>query len=72
MLPTIKKTKNMSQLCYLIILLLFTVGLTKSAAQINISAENNFENVAYKKIGKGECSISNGTLVSRDAYASVE
>ena len=63
------KTANKTQFCYLIILFLL-IGFTKSTAQIRISAENNFENIAYTKIGKGECSISNGTLVSRDAYAS--
>ena len=66
----IMKTTNKLQFNYLIILFLLTVGLTKSAAQIKISPGNNFENLAYKKIGKGECSISDGILVSRDAYAS--
>ncbi len=61
---------NKSQFNYLFVLLLFSFGLTKANAQIKISSKDNFENIGFTKIGKGECSLSNGTLVSRDAYAS--
>lgn len=62
--------KNNSQFNYILLLLIFGFGLTITNAQVKISSEDNFKYISYSKIGRGECSIENGVLTSRDAYAS--
>lgn len=50
--------------------LLIVISLTKLYAQDKFNLAENFDaaNTKYEKIGKGECSIANSVLTTRDAY----
>jgi len=68
MIKMIKKTK--SQFNYIALILIFVLGLSSSHAQLKISPKDNFEATGFTKVGKGVCFVNDGTLISRDAYAS--